>query len=354
MTPAALRPVPSRPIGVRLCDVKPEPVSWLWPSRVPMGKFALLDGDPGLGKTLVTLDLAARVSRGLPLPDGAPTAPAGVVLMTAEDGLGDTIRPRLEAAGADLSRVLAVEYVPEANGGDHPPELPNDLPALEDAVGEVGAALVIIDPLVAYLAGATNANRDADVRRALAPLAALASRLGVAIVGVRHLNKTALGNPLYRGGGSIAFIGAARAGLLVSKDPDDDSRRVLAMTKSNLAPMARALSFTIDGASGVPRVRWLGSSNHTAAGLLAAAAGDSDERSVMAEAVEFLRSALAGGPVPVNEIVRQARQLAVSERTLKRARAALHVHSRKLSGIGGGWVLELPAGREPGEDDDAL
>lgn len=326
MTTPPLRAVTSRPIGVRMSDVKPEPVTWLWPSRIPLGKFTLLDGDPGLGKTLVALDLAARVSCGLPMPDGAQTAPAGVVILTAEDGLGDTIRPRLEAAGADLSRVLAVEYVPDQDG-DHPPEIPADLPALEDAIGEIGAILVILDPLVAYLAGATNANRDADVRRALAPLAAMATRLGPAVLGIRHLNKTAMGNPLYRGGGSIAFIGAARAGLLVSRDPEDDTRRVLAMTKSNLAPMARALSFTIDGATGVPRVRWLGDSHHTAAGLLAAAAGDSDERSAMADAVEFLRSALGAGPV--------------SARKSRARRASWHSRSAPSSGRAQPWACAV-------------
>jgi hypothetical protein len=222
-------------IGKLLSSVEPEEVSWLWPSWLALGKLALVDGDPGLGKSAMTLDLAARVSSGKVFPDGAECEPAGVVLLSAEDGLADTIRPRLDAAGADTSKVLALATVPDEDGHDRLLSIPEDLALIEKGIRRVGARLVVVDPLMAFLSGDTNSHRDQDVRRALAPLAGLAERTGAAVLVVRHLNKAAANNPLYRGGGSIGIIGAARMAFVVGKDPQDESRRVLASTKNNLA-----------------------------------------------------------------------------------------------------------------------
>src|SRR5215469_14128925 len=225
-----------------LATVTPERVEWLWTRRIPIGKLTILDGDPGLGKTALTLDLAARVSRGLPLPDDpdAPWNAAGVVLVNAEDGLGDTIRPRLDAAGADCSRILAFDWA-------HIPVLPDHLSTLRAAITDCAAALVIIDPVMAVLAASIDAYRDHDVRRFVNPLIQLAEDAAVAILLVRHLTKQPGPKALYRGSGSIAFTAAARSTLLVASDPDDpDSSRILAPIKNNLSAHAAPLRFGFD------------------------------------------------------------------------------------------------------------
>jgi len=196
--------------------VKPEPIRWLWPGRVPLGKLTLIVGDPGLGKSFLTLDLAARVSAGEPWPDapGAENTPGAVVLLSAEDDLADTIRPRLDAAGADVERVAALSIS----------SLQRDLPDLEKAMHDApGVRLVVIDPITAYLAG-TDSHKNADVRSLLAPLAELAARHRVAVVAVSHLNKHVGGSALYRAQGSLAFTAAARAVWLVAKDKADVGR----------------------------------------------------------------------------------------------------------------------------------
>jgi hypothetical protein len=166
-------------IGILLLSgVEPEEVEWLWKRWLALRKLALMDGDPGLGKSATTLDIAARVSAGKVFPDGAECEPAGVVLLSGEDGLRDTIRPRLDAAGADPSRILALATVPDENGHDKLLSIPEDIPLIEKGIERVGARLVVVDPLMAFLSGDTNSHRDQDVRRALAPLAGLAERTG--------------------------------------------------------------------------------------------------------------------------------------------------------------------------------
>jgi RecA-family ATPase len=194
----------------RVADVPRERVTWLWPDYLPAAKVVVLDGDPGLGKSTVVADLAARITVGKPMPDGSGGGdPRAVVLASAEDGLADTIRPRLELAGADLTRVAVIEAVELPEGRTAPLELPGDLEALEAVVRDVRARLVTIDPLVAFLAGTVNANRDQDVRRALHPVKDMAERTGAAILVVRHLRKAATDSAVQRGGGSIGIIGAA-------------------------------------------------------------------------------------------------------------------------------------------------
>jgi hypothetical protein len=256
--------------------------------------MTVLDGDPGLGKSLVTLDLAARISAGLPLPDGAASelpGAAGVVLVGVEDSLADTVVPRLKAAGADLSRIIALEGVPDIINGELRSRLPTlaDLAALEEAIGKVGAALLVIDPLTAFLPNGTDSHNDAQVRAALSPLSPLAERTGCAILLVRHLNKTPGGSPLYRGGGSIAIIGVARSGMIAAADPNDPEglRRAIAMSKSNLAGLAPSLLYRIEeAASGAAVVRWEGETNLTAAELLAPARQASPERQRIADLLE--------------------------------------------------------------------
>ena len=180
-------------------QVVPERVDWLWQGRLARGKVTVVDGDPGLGKSTITADLAARISTGSPMPDGSRlSGSADVIPLSAEDGVADTIRPRLEAAGADLTRVHAVDI-----SAADPMVLPSGIGDLERAVTATGAVLVVIDPFVAFLSDDVNSYRDQDVRRVLAALAALAARTGVCVLLVRHLTKSTGGPAIYRGGGSI-------------------------------------------------------------------------------------------------------------------------------------------------------
>jgi hypothetical protein len=333
-------------IGILLSSVEPEEVEWLWPSRLALGKLALVDGDPGLGKSAVTLDLTARVSVGKVFPDGAESEPGGVVLLSAEDGLRDTIRPRLDAAGADVSRILALATVPDENGHDRFLSIPEDIPLIEKGMKRVGARLLVVDPLMAFLSGETNSHRDQDVRRALAPLASLAERTGACVVVVRHLNKAPGNNPLYRGGGSIGIIGAARMAFVVGKDPQDENRRVLASTKNNLAKPPKSLMFTLEEAeSGAVRVNWLGDSEVSAKDLLATPQ-DKEYADALSEAVEFLNDALANRPVPARDIIRDAEDAGISEKTLRRAKKLLGVVAYREGEAGrrgaGRWLWKLP------------
>jgi hypothetical protein len=276
------------------------------------------------------------------MPDGTPCAAAGVVVLNAEDGLADTILPRLLAAGSDPARVLALNTVPHGDA-DRVPSLPNDLGYLRTCVRQVKAKLVIVDPIMAFLGGEVNAHRDQDCRRALHPLAAMAEETGAAVLVVRHLNKLTGGNPLYRGGGSIGIIGAARSGLLVAKDPDNPDRRILASTKCHLARLPPSLAYDLTPADeGALRVGWMGESPHTAETLLATPRDDED-RDAVGEAVEVLRSILEGGPVPSGDVKKEARRAGIADRTLHRAKSVLGVRSRKAGFTGkGAWQWSLP------------
>jgi len=332
---------------VRLADVEAEGIRWLWPGRVPLAKLTVVDGDPGLGKSTLLLDLAARVSTGSPLPDGSPLeAAGGVLLLSAEDGLADTIRPRLEVHGADLSRIYALESVPDDQGG-RPPAIPVDLPLVEQEAAERDVVLIVIDPLLAFLAGNVDSHRDQDVRRALHALTVVAERTGAAIVVVRHLNKASGPRAIYRGGGSIGIIGAARSGLLVAEDPQDPDRRVLASIKSNLAKRPDALAFRLvaDQSRDVARVSWEGVLDIDADTLLGPRLGDGKRRPAHAEAEDFLRDTLADGPRQARDVEADAESVGIARKTLERARKQIGVKPHKEGfGSAGRWFWSLPVG----------
>jgi hypothetical protein len=312
-TPARSVIAAARACVVTMADVRPERVDWLWPGRIPRGKITLLEGDPGLGKSTVAYDLAARLSSARPMPGLAtPATAADAIIISHEDGLGDTVRPRLEAAGADLRRVHAVKGF-GLDGTERLPVLPADVPIIEAIVEQHAAALLIIDPLFAYLGSEIDTFKDHDVRAALVTLAAMAERTRVAVLIVRHLNKRSGGPAIYRGGGSIGIIGLARSGLLVAPDPDDSAGRVLASVKNNLATGIPSMRWRlVPEDNGAARVEWLGLSSHTAETLLANCEGEPEERSALDEACAFLKDALAGGEVEVQEVRRRAAQAGVT------------------------------------------
>jgi hypothetical protein len=326
---------------VCLQDIQPVDIQWLWANHIPLGTVTVFDGDPGLGKSLLTLDIAARVTTGTAMPDGSPSVTGGVIILTSEDALANTIRPRLDAAGADVSKVFAFD--PETDVA--PLTFPNDVSRLEEMIATYNAKLVVVDPLVAYLGARIDSHRDQDVRSALAPLVRMAERTGVAVVGIRHLNKASGTSPIYRGGGSIAIIGASRASFLIAKDPDDPATRVFAPNKCNLSPDGLASrQFAVIAVAGptgkdIPKIAWSGTSDRSARELLAQPQ-DEDERSAVDDADAFLRDALKDGPRPTKDVKIQASAAGIAWRTISRAKEKAGVVSRK-SDFDGAWVLEL-------------
>jgi AAA domain-containing protein len=330
------------PVTTLLADVEPETVAWFWPGRLAFGKLNIIDGDPDQGKSSLTLDLAACITTGRPLPDGTPCEQGNVVFLTAEDGVADTIRPRLDAMGGDPMRVVMFEAVGHDDGTPRPPSFPQDIEALRQVILDAGATVVFVDPVSAFLGGNINSWRDHDVRTALAPLAKLAEETGAAIVLVRHLNKNENTAALYRGGGSIGFIAAARVGLIVASDPNDPTRHVLAVLKNNLAQKPAALAFRIVGHSnGSSRLEWEGAVAYSAKMLLAA--GDEDGRSEREEAAAFLRRELRDKPVPADTLFKAADAAGISRSTLKRAKRDIGVAVDRVGfGPDGRWDWRLP------------
>ena len=352
--PAPPEPMNGAPVIVRLSDVRAESVEWLWPGRIALGKLTLIAGDPGLGKSFLTLDMAARVSRGLAWPDapGVATTPGGVVLLSAEDGVADTIRPRLDAAGADVARIVALEAIQsvgDGKGGRRDSvrafDLSRDLPALEAAIQSVeGCRLVVIDPVTAYLGG-VDSHKNAEIRGLLAPLGAIAERHRVAVVAVTHLNKSNNGPAIYRAMGSLAFAAAARAAWAVIKDKDDPTRRLLLPIKNNIAPDTGGLAYRIEplGVDGCPAVAWEPDPVNVSADD--ALGGDREEgggRTERDDAADWLRDLLANGPKLARDVLTESKAAGFSKRTIDRAKPAAGVRTRKEA-FGGGWVWELGA-----------
>jgi 5S rRNA maturation endonuclease (ribonuclease M5) len=335
-------------IGVRVSDVERREVRWLWPGRLALGEMTILDGDPGLGKSTILCDVAARLTRGRAFPgeesafDAEEGGGGGVVFVTTEDSVAHTIRPRLEAAGACLKRCKVVATVPTAGGSERVPVLPDDLDLLGFAVGDVEARLLVIDPLMAHL-GNTNAHKDQDVRSALAPLSTFAEEQGLAVVVVRHLNKMSGGSPLYRGGGSIGIIGAVRIGLLVGRAPQDESEIIIASTKNNLAPMPESLTLQLEESEAIPgiaRVVWNGASTLRASDLLGSMASRSSP--ALDEAKGFLRDVLKDGPRRSTEVYELMESEGIAKKTLKRAKKELGIESERLDPEDRCWYFVPP------------
>lgn len=342
---------PGQAVLVTLDGVQAERLTWLWPGRLPAGKLVTLDGDPSLGKSTLAVTFAAHVSTGRAWPDGASCPVGDVVVLSAEDGLADTIRPRLDAAAGNAARVHALTAVRTiAEDGvltTRPPTLA-DIKVIREVLKQTRARLLIVDVFMAYLPGKTDSHRDQDVRAVLHRLAELADTTGCTFLLLRHLNKTPGGSPMYRGGGSIGIVGAARAGFLVAPDPDDNERRVLACVKSNLARTPESLSYRLEGAPGldVARVVWTGTSTHDAAGLLQPVESD-DERRDRQELDEWLYAFLVAKPVLVKTVMRAARDAGYNSDQVKRAKKRVGVVSAKTS-MDGGWTWTLPGGSTEG------
>ncbi|HXH51351.1 MAG TPA: AAA family ATPase [Terriglobia bacterium] len=339
----------------RFSTIEPEPLHWLWPGRIPAGKPTLLAGDPGLGKSLSTVDIAARVSTGTRFPDGAECEQGNVIFLSAEDDPGDTIRPRLDAAGADVSRIHLIEavrnFTPDGRSVEDQFNLERDMGALEDAIRQTQARLAVIDPVSAYLGG-TDSHTDAKVRSLLAPMATLASKYAVAIVMVTHLRKSS-GAAIYRTMGSLAFAAAARAVWGVVADPDDKARRLFVPVKQNLAPDQGGLAFRVEAPDGVARISWELGAVAMDANLAMGGFETQEDHSERREAMDWLQDILGPGPQPVQEIRRQSAQAGLAWITVRRAAASLDVKKRKAGGSGVGWEWSLEAESKDAQPKDA-
>ena len=326
---------------VALSDVPAEKVKWLWPGRIPSGKLTVLVGDPGIGKSQVALDIAARVTTGktMPPPRLEPVTTGTVLLLTAEDGPADTVRPRFEAAGGDPSRFHVFNGIIQPDGSVRLPLLPDDLAWLRSAVDETKADLLVIDPLAAYLSSHINAWKDQDVRRALAPLARLAEETGVAVLVVMHMNKATGQGAMYRAGGSIAFVAAARSVLLAAVDPDDDNLRVLAVLKSNLSTKPHSLAYRILPSHEASRVDWRGESSLNAETLLAEQARSGEKRLKVEDAKDALRDTLSCGRRLKDDVLTEGVKAGHKRRTLERAFEQLGGICTKDFGGPASWEL---------------
>ena len=332
------------PVGTWMSEIEPERVEWLWDGWIPLGKVTILDGDPDRGKSMILYYLAARVTTGKPLPDGQPLEKGGALILSMEDGAADTIVPRFLAAGGDPTKAKII-------GSKQPLVIPDDLDRLERAIRQTGARFVAIDPVMSFLADGVDTRSDQQVRRALQPLVDIAERTGAAIVLCRHLNKSGGGPTIYRGQGSIGFIGIVRSGLMVGKHPDQEDAFVLARAKGNLSKPPDSLAYRITGAvtsCGIPtaRIEYLGTTEITA-DQMNAASSDEGERGRLTEAKGFLRDVLRAGPVPSKQIKKEANEADIAWRTIERAKAELKVQSYK-DGDTGKWMWVLPGPPEDG------
>jgi AAA domain len=323
-----------------------KPIRWLWPNWIPRGCLCVLDGDPGLGKSTLVLDLAARVTKGEPMPltDGPRGNPGRVLILNAEDDYERVIKPRLLAAGADVTQVLTIRSI-QAKEGERPPIIPDDLSVIEELILTKGISLVIIDPLEAFLSPKINPNRNTHVRQVLTKVARMAERTQAAVIVIRHLNKVVGGPALYRGTGSIGIIGSARAALLVGLDPEDKDFKVLAMNKLNMGLMPKSIRYSIRGCPVLSdgqeyssnRVDWIEEVEGVQSDHLVS---DIPPKVTKKElAVNLLREWLSGGPVPQGEILVKGFQADIGERTLDEAKGKLGVGSKK---VGDKWYWYLP------------
>jgi hypothetical protein len=253
--------------STRLSEIETQHVTWLWENRISQGKITLLEGDPGMGKSLLAIDIAAHISTGRPMPGDNTGKTGSVILIAPEDGVADTIKPRMAAAGGDLSRIHLLNTVEGLDAKDvkklklyqKPFSLAQNLFELEQTIIQTKAILVVLDPLTAVLGHNIDSSRDQGIREIFTPLAFLAESTNCAFLIVRHLKKGTSDNLLHRGAGAIGIIAAARTCLTIFYDPADEKKRVLAVTKSNLSEPPQHLSYQVlPGESMAPHIQWFG------------------------------------------------------------------------------------------------
>ncbi len=327
---------------INMEDVEVEEIEWLLYPFIPYGKLTIIEGDPGEGKTTVVLQILARLTKGEPIiigqndeddgeyddetiHYGSPACePVNVIYQTAEDGLGDTIKPRLLDAGADCSRVLVID------DSDQPLTL-MDL-RLEEAIVKTQARVVVFDPIQGFLGADVDMHRANEIRPLMKRISELAEKYHCAVIMIGHMNKNSGVKTSYRGLGSIDFQAAARSVLLIGRLKEEPDVRVMCHIKSSLAPEGKSIAFRLDKDIGF---EWIGEYDINADELLS---GDG-RGSKLKEATEFLRDMLEGGQVLQKEIEEAANSRGIKSKTLWNAKKELDIKSVK---VGSQWAWTLP------------
>lgn len=339
-------------------DVEPENIDFLWPGRLARGKHTALAGDPGDGKSQISLFIAAAISTGGAWPCNEGRAPIGnVVILNAEDGTADTIVPRLIAAGADLNRIFIVNAVQADDGKRRRAfNLQTDLALLEKTIAEIGeVALVIIDPISSYM-GKVDSHKNAETRSVLEPLSEMADRLRAGVLSITHFSKVGTTHnvkALDRFIGSIAFTGAPRAAFTVLPDPHDDERMFFLSAKNNMVPKPQGLAYQLketilpDHPITASLVVWDAEPVNISANEAMAAGAEGGDHSTRVEAEEFLKEMLADGPMPAKEIEREAEAAGLSWATVRRAKTHLGMKAQRetaseFASGKGQWIWALP------------
>lgn len=295
---------------INMSDVEATAVQWLWYPYIPFGKLTIMQGDPGEGKTHLILAVTARLTKGEALPQAEPMPPANVIYQTAEDGLSDTIKPRLEMVGADCSRVLVIDESTDA--------LSLCDERIREAIEQTDAKLLILDPLQAYLGANVDMHRANEIRPVFHKLGQVAEETGCAVVIIGHMNMGGTKSG-YRGLGSIDITAAARSVLIVGKSPQDPNTRIMAHSKSNLAPAGASIAFELGDT-----FRFLGTSSITVDELLGF---EQVKRNSLEEAKSLLLAMLSDGRQESKVIFEEAQQRGISERTVKTAKKELGIES---------------------------
>lgn len=306
---------------IKMADIETQEVQWLWYPYIPFGKITIIQGDPGEGKTHFILAVASALTKGVQILNSALQEPLTVIYQTAEDGLADTIKPRLEMLQADCEKVIVIDESAQA--------LSLSDERIEQAIKETGTKLLILDPLQAYLGADVDMHRANEIRPVLHALGLVAERTGCAIVMIGHMNKGG-GKSAYRGLGSIDIIAAARSVLVIGRSPHDPHIKVMARSKGNLAPQGSSIAFEIG-----EEFRFIGECNITVDELL----NGFSRRDVLGEAKQLLSSLLSDTAQPSKLIAEKASAINISERTLKKAKKELGIVAEK---IGENWFCKLP------------
>lgn len=313
---------------IQMSQVEVEDIKWVWYPYIPYGKITVVQGDPGEGKTTFVLALIALLTNGEPLPEEETGAePINVIYQTAEDGLADTIKPRLLSVGADCERVLVID--------ENEIELTLSDERLEQAIRQTGAKVIVLDPIQAYLGGDVDMHRANEIRPIMKRLALLAERTGCAVILIGHMNKMGGAKSAYRGLGSIDIRAAVRSVLVVGRVKDEPTLRIVAHDKSNLAPEGKSIAFELDPDTGFA---WKGYCETTVDELLC---GNGSLIGKTAQAEKLLKDLLSEGEMLSEEITSQAKELDISNRTLKIAKQNIGVKSFRK---GDKWYSSLPRG----------
>lgn len=310
---------------ISMDEVPVEEVEWLWYPYIPFGKLTIIHGDGGEGKTTLILQLAALLSRGEKLPcDSTEREPIKVIYQTAEDGLGDTIKPRLLAGNADCSQIKVID--------ESEATLTMLDERIEKVIVETGARALILDSVQAYIGAKVDMNRANEVRAILSQLGRIAGQYRCAIILVGHLNKVQGNKSNYRGLGSIDFQATARSVLIVGRLKDNPQIRVMVQDKSSLAPEGEPIAFELDKENGF---RWLGHYDISADDLLCGI--PREKKSEQAE--NLILEYLSQGKYPQQALLKKAQAIGISKRVLDEAKKELNVRSLKE---GSQWYWELP------------